>query len=123
MYFNNTENLDMDLFKSPTSEYRGVPFWSWNCRLERQELLRQIDCLKQMGFGGFNMHARSGLGTKYLGDEFMGLVADCVQYAEEQNMLAWLYDEDRYPSGAAGGYVTKKTENRKQTKIYTVYHC
>lgn len=121
MYFkkNNTENLDMDLFKSPTSQYRGVPFWSWNCRLEKKELLRQIDCLKQMGFGGFNMHARSGLGTKYLGDEFMGLVADCAQYAKEQNMLAWLYDEDRYPSGAAGGYVTKKIENRQKYILFT----
>ena len=119
MYFKNSENLDMDLFKSPTSQYRGVPFWSWNCKLEKNELLRQIDCLREMGFGGFNMHARSGLDTKYLGDEFMGLVADCAKYAEEQNMLAWLYDEDRYPSGAAGGYVTKKIENRQKYILFT----
>ncbi len=121
MYFNknNTANLNMDLFKNPTSEYRGAPFWAWNCRLEKNELLRQIDCLKEMGFGGFNMHARSGLGTKYLGSEFMELVADCTRYAEEQDMLAWLYDEDRYPSGAAGGYVTKKTENRQKYILFT----
>lgn len=121
MYYkhNNTETLDMDLFKSPTSEYRGAPFWAWNCKLERDELLHQIDCLKQMGFGGFNMHARSGLGTKYLGNEFMGLVADCARYAEQQNMLAWLYDEDRYPSGAAGGYVTRKIKNRQKYILFT----
>lgn len=121
MYFrkNNTINLDMGLFKNPTSEYRGAPFWSWNCKLEKDELLRQIDCLKQMGFGGFNMHARSGLGTEYLGGEFMELVSDCAKHAKEQDMLAWLYDEDRYPSGAAGGYVTKKIENRQKYILFT----
>ncbi|MCH5211239.1 MAG: hypothetical protein J1F01_09795 [Oscillospiraceae bacterium] len=123
MYFKNSEKLDMELFKSPTSQYRGVPFWSWNCKLEKNELLRQIECLRQMGFGGFNMHARSGLDTEYLGDEFMELVADCAKYAQERNMLAWLYDEDRYPSGAAGGYVTKKIENRQKYILFTTTDC
>ena len=27
--------------------------------------------------------------------------------AKEEKMFAWLYDEDRWPSGAAGGLVTK----------------
>ena len=32
--------------------------------------------------------------------------------AEKLNMRAWLYDEDRWPSGAAGGLVTKNKEFR-----------
>ena len=48
---NNSEKLDMGLFKNPTSEYRGAPFWSWNCKLENDELLRQIEEFKKMGFG------------------------------------------------------------------------
>ncbi len=50
----------------------------------------------------------------------MGLVADCAEYSEDKNMLAWLYDEDRYPSGAAGGYVTKKIENRQKYILFTI---
>ena len=53
---NNTKELDTELFKNPTSEYRGAPFWAWNCELEKDMLIRQIEYLKQMGFGGFHMH-------------------------------------------------------------------
>ena len=27
---NNSDSLNMELFKNPTSEYRGAPFWAWN---------------------------------------------------------------------------------------------
>lgn len=45
------ETLSEELFKNPSSEYRGAPFWAWNCALERDELLRQLDVLRQMGLG------------------------------------------------------------------------
>ncbi len=117
---NHTPKLDMELFKNPTSEYRAAPFWAWNCELESDELLRQIECLKEMGMGGFHMHTRSGMATKYLSDEFMKLVKDCVEKAKKEGMLAWLYDEDRWPSGAAGGYVTKTPEFRERKLLFTV---
>lgn len=116
---NQTAEPDMELFKNPTSEYRGAPFWAWNCELDSKELLRQIECLKAMGMGGFHMHTRSGMATKYLSDEFMQLVKDCVQKAKQENMLAWLYDEDRWPSGAAGGYVTKTPAYRARKLLFT----
>lgn len=116
---NQTPKLDTELFKNPTSEYRAAPFWAWNCELEESELLRQTECLKKMGMGGFHIHTRSGMATKYLGDEFMRLVKSCVKKAKSENMLAWLYDEDRWPSGAAGGYVTKTPEYRERNLTFT----
>ena len=68
---NQAEQLDGKLFERPTSEYRGTPFWAWNTKLDKDELLWQIERLKEMGFGGFHMHVRTGLTTKYLSDEFM----------------------------------------------------
>ena len=62
--------LDSELFKNPTSEYRGTPFWAWNCELTKEELERQISILKEMGFGGFHMHSRTGMATEYLSDKF-----------------------------------------------------
>ena len=98
--------LSASLFQNPTSEYRGTPFWAWNCKLNEEELLRQIDVLSEMGFGGFHMHVRSGMGSPYLSPEFMDLIQSCVNKAKDKKMLAWLYDEDRWPSGFAGGLVT-----------------
>ncbi len=105
-------SLDEKIFKNPPSEYRGAPFWAWNCTLEKDELLRQIGILKEMGFGGFHMHTRSGMNSPYLSEEFMELVKACEKKAEQEGMYAYLYDEDRWPSGSAGGMVTKNPENR-----------
>ena len=103
---NHSRELDLELFRSPTAEYRGAPFWSWNTRLVVPQLLRQVEQLKEMGFGGFHMHSRTGLRSQYLGEEFMAAVRACTQKAASESMLAWLYDEDRWPSGFAGGIVT-----------------
>ena len=116
---NSAKELDRGLFENPTSEYRGAPFWAWNCRLDGKELERQIEILKEMGFGGFHMHVRSGLETEYLGDEFMDLVKECTGKAEKEKMLAWLYDEDRWPSGFAGGLVTKEEKYRIRYLLFT----
>ncbi|MCL2407402.1 MAG: hypothetical protein FWC95_05680 [Defluviitaleaceae bacterium] len=114
MYYERLKEkmLTLELFKNPTNEYRGAPFWSWNARLDEDELLRQIDVFKEMGIGGFHIHSRSGLGTEYLGDEFMRLVSVCNERAKERGMYCFLYDEDRWPSGSAGGLVTKDYEYR-----------
>ena len=107
------------LFARPTSEYRAAPFWAWNCRLDRQELLRQIDVLRDMGMGGFHMHSRSGMATPYLSDDFMALVQACRDKAEETGLRCYLYDEDRWPSGAAGGYVTRDARYRARQLLWT----
>ena len=109
---NTAKALADETFASPSSEYRGTPFWAWNCKMTREILEKQIVYLKEMGFGGFHMHSRSGMDNEYLSEEFMSLVRACTDKAKAENMLAWLYDEDRWPSGAAGGLVTRDPKYR-----------
>ena len=106
LYRNEAAKLTADVFASPASEYRGTPFWAWNTRLEKETLRQQIDMFQKMGMGGYHIHVRTGLETPYLSDEFMDFVSFCVEKGKENKMLTWLYDEDRWPSGAAGGRVT-----------------
>jgi hypothetical protein len=101
-------------FKNPGAEWRAKPFWSWNGNLEKDELIRQIGVFREMGMGGFFMHSRVGLQTEYLGDKWFDLINACADTAEKLGMEAWLYDEDRWPSGIAGGLVTKNKEFRMQ---------
>ena len=49
------------IFKDPGADYRSKPFWSWNGKMEEKELFRQLDILKEMGFGGAFMHSRAVL--------------------------------------------------------------
>ncbi len=96
-----------ETFGNPGSAYRGKPFWAWNGKLEADELRRQIRVMHRMGLGGFFMHSRVGLATPYLSDEWFEMIRACIDEADKLGMEAWLYDEDRWPSGAAGGLVTK----------------
>jgi len=104
-------------FSNPTAEFRGAPFWAWNGQLEAFELRRQIRLMKTMGLGGFFMHSRVGLKTPYLSREWFDCVRACVDEARQLNMKAWLYDEDRWPSGAAGGIVTENPRFRMRSLV------
>ena len=119
LYPKKQQALSDQLFANPTAEYRATPFWAWNCELTPELLSTEIDVMREMGFGGFHMHSRVGMATPYLSDEFMDLVRHCVEKARKENMLAWLYDEDKWPSGFAGGLNTKNMENRAKTLIIT----
>lgn len=102
----------LDTFSNPGNEYRGKPFWSWNGELEEQELIRQANIMKEMGLGGYFMHSRTGLITEYLGEEWFDLINAVSDESEKIGMEAWLYDEDRWPSGSAGGKVTVDEQYR-----------
>ena len=107
LYCNEEAILSPETFMNPPCEYRGAPFWAWNCVIEKETLDEQIDIFKKMGMGGYHVHVRTGMASPYLTDEFMDLVSHCVNKGKENRMLTWLYDEDRWPSGTAGGKVTK----------------
>ena len=111
--------FDAQAFQNPGTLHRGAPLWSWNCKLEEAELLEQIGQLHDMGLGGFHIHVRIGLEDEYLGDEFMRLVRVCVERARALGMYAWLYDEDRWPSGYAGGLVTQDVQYRSRHLLLT----
>ena len=112
LYPKREQKFNPEDFKNPSSEYRAAPFWAWNNMLDKDDLVWQIEQFKKMGFGGFHMHVRTGLAIEYLGEEFMEAISACVEKARKEQMLAWLYDEDRWPSGAAGGIVTKDPQYR-----------
>ena len=111
-----------DIFRNPTAEYRGIPFWSWNCKVTEELIDWQLDCFVQMGFGGVDVHPRAGLDIEYLGDEYMDLIEYTVKRCREKGMVCWLYDEDRFPSGAAGGKVTKDFRFRGRYLLLTEKH-
>ncbi len=117
---NNTKALDDALFLNPTNEYRGQPFWCWNCRVTKEMITKQIDVYEQMGAGGFTLHCRTGLETPYMGEEFMELVSYANAYAKQKGMYCYLYDEDRYASGAAGGTVTENVRYRQRAMFLSL---
>ncbi|MEM0024489.1 MAG: glycosyl hydrolase [Thermofilaceae archaeon] len=97
--------LDPKLFAEPPMEYRGAPFWSINDKLDPEEVARQVDRMVDAGFGGAFFHAREGLVTLFLGEEWFEAFRAAVEAAKRLGAYIWMYDELRWPSGFAGGLV------------------
>ncbi|MGN1410406.1 MAG: glycosyl hydrolase [Eubacteriales bacterium] len=101
----------IESIKNRAPEYGSIPFWSWNDKLEEGELRSQIRNMKKLNMGGFFMHARGGLETEYLSDDWFNCVNVCIDEAKKLGMEAWSYDENGWPSGFAGGKLLEDPAN------------
>lgn len=93
------------LFADPPSEFRSAPLWDWNEQISEEGIDFQMKEFKKAGIGGVFVHPRPGLLTEYLSDEWFRLFDYAVQKGKELDMKVWIYDENSYPSGFAGGHV------------------
>lgn len=124
-------------FVTVEKNYRPIPFWSLNDRLEDDEMRRQVARMDEAGIGGYFMHARGGLETEYLSDDWFSAIGSAASEGGKRDMYAFAYDENGWPSGYAGGKVpacgreyTQKTlcfekgEGHRDTTIANVggYH-
>ena len=91
-----------------------MPFWSWNGNLTPDELTQQIHQMKDAGIGGYFMHARAGLTTLYMQEEWMQAIDTCLQEGDALQMESWAYDENGWPSGFGDGIVPKMGEAYQQ---------
>ncbi len=85
--------------------YRPIPFWSWNDKLDKEETISQVRLMHEAGIGGFFIHARGGLQTEYMSEEWFSNVEAAITEAEKYGMRPWVYDENGWPSGFGNGLV------------------
>ncbi len=92
-------------------------FWALNGKLTEQGIRERVRDFKEKDFGGFFLHARAGLKSAYLSEEWFAAIGYAVDEAEKCGLEAWLYDEDGWPSGFAGGRVNGKGEDYCQKSL------
>ena len=92
-------------FKNVPIKHRPIPFWSWNEKLDCEETRDQIRTMYNAGIGGYFMHARGGLQTEYMGEEWFENVSAAVDEGKKLGMRSWAYDENGWPSGFGDGHV------------------
>ena len=93
------------LFADPPAQYRSAPLWVWHDQITEEGIDFQMKEFKRAGIGGVFVHPRPGLITEYLSAEWFHLFDYAVQKGKELGMKVWIYDENSYPSGFAGGHV------------------
>src|SRR5690606_26542009 len=92
-------------FQNPGKEYRSAPLWVWNTDVSYEIIDFFLEDLKSKGFGGVFVHPRPGLITAYLSEEWFDKYRYTVEQAKKLDLQVWIYDENSYPSGFAGGHV------------------
>ncbi len=98
-------------FHQQAAEHSACPLWFWNGALEPAELLRQIALMHQQGVLAFVIHARCGLEVEYLSETWFARCGLVIEEAARLGMKLWIYDEDNWPSGYAGGRVLERDPN------------
>ena len=95
----------LDNVNNPPAAYRLAPLCVCHDRVSAEMIDRDVHEFKDKGFGGAFIHPRYGLITEYLSDEWFDRVKYSVDKAKELGLYAWIYDENSFPSGFAGGFV------------------
>ncbi|SHF94557.1 alpha-L-rhamnosidase [Mariniphaga anaerophila] len=109
-------------FRSPGADYRSAPFWVWNHDVSQDDINYSLTEFKKNGIDGVFLHPRYGMITEYLSDNWFELVDYTKERARELDMRVWIYDENSYPSGFAGGHVPEQMPESYNQGIDLVPH-
>jgi len=96
------------MFAEPGKDYRPAPLWTWNEKVNHDDIDRMLKDFKDEGYGGAFIHPRAGLITEYLSDDWFELWRYSVEKGKQLGLDIWIYDENSYPSGFAGGHVQRE---------------
>jgi hypothetical protein len=96
------------LFADPPREYATAPLWVWNDQLTEDQVRDTLRDLAAQRVRQVFVHPRPGLMTPYLSPDWFRLWKVALAEAERLDMNCWIYDENSYPSGFAGGEVPEQ---------------
>ncbi len=86
-------------FQDPPRKYSPEPFWFWNGKMEAEKVAEQVrQMVDQHVFGAF-LHARDGLETPYLSEDWWKAVGGGIAEARRLGFSFDFVDEYDWPSG------------------------
>ncbi len=107
LLFGSLEEV-LENFEAPHSDYSTIPFWVWNDAVTRDKIDRDLKSFHERGMYGAFVHPRPGIISAYLMDEWFEMWEYAYEKAEALGMKLWIYDENSFPSGFAGGHMASE---------------
>ena len=95
-------------WKNPPSEYGPEPYFGLNGAVTIESLAHDLDTAKSIGFRAVTVQAGNGMATPYLTPEYFTFFKQFAQEAKKRDMRIWIVDDLGYPSGFAGGLISKQ---------------
>lgn len=88
------------------ADFEPIPFYFLNDTFNENEIRLQLDVMKEKGVNAFFLHVRDGITDETYGTAaFFGRIKFIVEESVKRGLKVWLYDEDSFPSGNAGGQI------------------
>ncbi len=98
-------------FADPPVEYRIQMLLRTNDDVSEEELRWQIRSMREQGCGGAFSYAerfQGGAPERFLSDWWWTVVRWTADACAKEGLLYWTYDEEDWPTGAAGGLLLEK---------------
>lgn len=83
-----------------------IYFWALNDACTDATIDRFVDAFAKGGISAVCLHPRPGLLKPYGGDAWFEFIRRTVDRCAARGLDVWLYDEDPWPSGNCGGWIT-----------------
>jgi hypothetical protein len=95
-------------FKTPPREYGAIHWAIWGGELTKERIVSEFDALAANGVYVVNFGPSQHMTPKYFSPEHLALIKFGVEEAAKRGMKVWIADEGSYPSGFAGGLISKE---------------
>lgn len=104
-------------FENPSRDFSTGPLWVWNDLLTETQVRQGLRDLAAQQVRQVWVHPRPGLLTPYLGEDWFRMWSAALDEAAKLDMNVWIYDENSYPSGFAGGLVPEALPDSRNTSL------
>jgi alpha-L-rhamnosidase len=107
-------------WQSPPPEYGPEPYYGLNGPVTIEQVERDLDTMKRLGFQAVTVQTGYGMPFAYLSPEYFAFFRQFVDEAKRRNMRVWIVDDAGYPSGFAGGRFSSMTPNLRMQALEVV---
>lgn len=105
------------VWQSPPPEYGPEPYYGLNGSVTLEQVQRDLDTMKRLGFEAVTVQAGFNMPFAYLSPEYFAFFRQFVDEAKKRNMRVWIVDDAGYPSGFAGGRFSSTAPNLRMQAL------
>ena len=102
---------------SPPSQYDQTMDYGLGRNMTSENLIRDLDAINKQGINAISIEGTYGSPEPYLSPGYMEGVKMLVAELKKRGMHLWIIDEGQYPSGFAGGLISKKAPEYRMQGI------
>ena len=100
-------SLSKTILKGMPTMYNLIPMLALTGNPTREKIQNTLKGFCNIGIKAALLYPRSGCEVEYMSDRWFEVCRDAIDFARENGMKIWLYDDFNWPSGSCKGSVTK----------------